>query len=81
MSEPKLPMRVRKIIDRCRHGEVLCKTYRNKESGNTEVLFSFHPSGKRAGPASSQEAIASGLLVPQNDGLFEAGDSQTWRAA
>lgn len=78
MSETKISGRAVAIIERCRNGQRLCKSFRFKESGDTEVMFFFEPSGKRAGPKSAQEAIASGLLKPINDGLFD--NSQTWTA-
>lgn len=80
MSEPKLPKRVLAVIERCRRGEALMKSFRNKTTGETEVVFSFHPSTRRAGTKSAEEAIASGLLQPARDGLFDDGSSQTWRA-
>lgn len=81
MAEPKLPKRVLRIVEKCKAGELLCKQMRFKSSGETEIVFTFHPSGKVAGPASSLEAINSGLLAPQGDGLFGSETSQTWRAA
>jgi hypothetical protein len=77
----KLPKRVRDVIDRCRSGQILQKAFRFKEAGETEVTFTYQPSSKRAPPKSSEAAIASGLLRPNNDGLFDDGTSQTWRAA
>lgn len=84
MSAPefnKLPARVRRVIERCRGGQMLCKTLRHKETGNCEVLFSFYPSEKPAPLKSSEAAIASGFLIAQQDGLFDGDSSQTWRAA
>ncbi len=78
MAEIKMSSRAAAIIERCKSGQRLCKAFRFKESGDTEIMFFFEPSGKRAGPKSAQEAIATGLLKPLNDGLFDA--SQTWAA-
>lgn len=78
MTETKMSHRAAAIIERCRNGQRLCKSFRFKESGDTEVLFFFEPSGKRAGQKSAQEAIATGMLKPLNDSLFDA--SQTWEA-
>ena len=78
MNEVQMSHRAAAIIERCKNGQRLCKSFRFKESGDTEVLFFFEPSGKRAGPKSAQEAIATGLLKPLNDGLFDS--SQTWAA-
>lgn len=80
-AEPKIPKRVESIIERCRSGETLCKTFRHKESGETEVLYHFHPSGRSAGPKSAAAAVGTGLLRPSADGLFGADTAQTWRAA
>lgn len=79
MSEIKISGRAAAIIERCKNGQRLCKSFRFKESGDTEIIFFFEPSGKRAGPKSAQEAIATGLLKPMGDGLLD--DSQTWAAA
>jgi hypothetical protein len=78
MGEVRMSGRAAAIIERCKNGQRLCKSFRFKESGDTEIIFFFEPSGKRAGPKSAQEAIATGLLKPLNDGLFDA--SQTWTA-
>jgi hypothetical protein len=76
----KLPSRVKAIVERVRHGERLCKSFRFKETGETEVTFYFEPSGKRAGPVSAQAATETEFLAPCNDGLF-TGTDQTWTAA
>lgn len=81
MDDVKLPKRVISVIEKVRAGQTLVKTYRHKESGDTEVVFSLHPSGKMVGPASAEQATTCGLLAPNNDGLFGAESSQTWRAA
>jgi hypothetical protein len=77
----KLPARVQNIITKCRRGEKLTKSLRLKETGETEISFAFEPSGKRAPPKSSIDAINSGLLRPLGDGLFGADTSQTFAAA
>jgi hypothetical protein len=77
----QLPKRAQAVIDRLRQGETLCKSIRHKETGETELTFTFEPSGKRAGPKSAERAIECGLLAPGGDGLFDASTSQTWRAA
>jgi hypothetical protein len=76
----ELPRRVQRVIKACRGGARLTKSLRLKEAGETEVTFVFEPSGRRAPVKSSQEAIASGFLVPMGDGLFDPSLSQTWRA-
>jgi hypothetical protein len=75
-----LPKRVLAVIARCKNGQSLRKTFRFKESGETEILFCFEPSGKRCGPRSAQQAIESGLLTPLCDGLLGPETSQTWAA-
>lgn len=76
----RVSARVQRIVDRCRGGERLCKTYRQKATGETEVLFCFEPSGRRAAPASAAQAIESGLLRPLGDGLLGEESSQSWAA-
>jgi hypothetical protein len=76
----KLPKRVQAVIATARAGQKVCKFLRQKETGETEVNFFFEPSGKRIGPATAARAVASGLLVPSHDGLFD-GTDQTWTAA
>ena len=82
MAEPnRLPERVRRVIERVKAGERLCKSLRLKEDGgDTETVFFYEPSGKRAGPKSAQQAIESGHLKPAGDGLFDPSLSQTWTA-
>lgn len=82
MSEvKKLPKRVQGVIDRVKGGQRLCKFFRNTENGGVEIVFLFEPSGKKAPPKSSMQAIDSGELKPVSDGLFGAETSQTWIAA
>jgi hypothetical protein len=76
----KLPMRVRRVIGRCREGEKLCRYLKMKTTGQTEVVFTFEPSGKTAPPKSSRAAISSGFLAPGGDGLFGDEFSQTYSA-
>ena len=75
----KLPKRVQAVADKCRSGQTLCKFLRQKDTGETETIFFFEPSGRRCGPKSAIAAIAAGLLKPNHDGLF--GESQTWIAS
>lgn len=77
-----LPARVRRVINTVRRGQRLTKSLRLKETGDlaTQITFAFEPSGRRAGLKSSQEAIASGFLLPMGDGLLGDDSSQTWRA-
>ena len=77
----KLPNRLKRILERLRGGEVLCKTFIFDQRGASVEVFALHPSGRILPELSSKELISSGLVVPQNDGLFDASSSQTWRAA
>lgn len=77
----RLPARVWHVIDAAREGQRLCKFLRKKEDLSTEVVFAFEPKGRRVALKSAQEAIASGLLRAQGDGLFGEETSQTWVAA
>lgn len=79
-DDMKIPARVRAVLERVSTGQRLVKSFRNKESGNTEVEFFYEPSGRRCGPKSAEAAIATGLLVPKGDGLFGAEFSQSWVA-
>lgn len=85
MADPvdfdNLPQRVKRVIERCRAGQKLCKQIRLKDGGDSEVTFLFEPSGKKAPPKSSDAAIKTGFLKPMGDGLFDADTSQTWIAA
>lgn len=81
MTNVRLPARVRRVVKTVEAGERLCKFLRKEETGETEVIFFFEPSGRRCGPASAQAAIKSGLLAPCDDGLLGADSSQTWTAA
>lgn len=76
----RLPARVQGVIEKVRAGERLCKSFRFKETGETEINFYFEPSGKRAGPVSAQRATETEFLRPLNDALFD-DNSQTWVAA
>lgn len=80
MSFDMLRYHVRRVIDRCRQGEVLCISNRVKASGESEFLAFLEPSGRPISPASARGAIASGLLEPGGDTLLDDGFSQTWRA-
>lgn len=75
------PMRVRRIIMACVRGQTLVKTMRNRP-GFPEVgpVYTMEPAGRAVAEFSALDAIASGLLVANEDGLFP-GSSQTWRAA
>lgn len=74
----ELPVRVRRVIDRCRGGERLCRSYRLKATGDHETLYHYEPSGNSAPEKSSIAAISSGLLRPCGDGLFGGDTSQSW---
>jgi hypothetical protein len=71
---------VRRVIERCQQGEVLCLSYRTMRTGETETLALFEPSGRPCGILAAQEAIASGLLEAGGDSLLDNSFSQTWRA-
>lgn len=82
-KEPKIPQRVTKVIDRCRSGETLCRGYRPRAIGDERdvLLWWFEPSGKTCGPASAEQAIKIGALVPCDAGLFADGNAQSFRVA
>jgi len=76
-----VPSRVQRVVDRCKTGERLCKSFFLKNTGTVEVEFHFEPSGKRCGPKSAEQAIKMGLLSPLGDGLFGNETSQQFGAA
>lgn len=76
----KLPFHARRVIERCRKGELLIRTYRMKETGEHETLYAFEPSGRRAPERGSEVAISSGFLTPRSDGLLDEASSQTFQA-
>lgn len=81
MDEAKLPKRVLKIVEICKSGQTLHHCNVVKATGNVEHSYWFEPSGKPAGPKSARQAIEAGLLEPFGDSLFDALDSQSFRAA
>ena len=77
----KIPRTVLAVVENLKRGQTLCKLLRRKETGETEVIFFYEPSGRQCGPKTAQKAIAAGLLKPSGDGLFGPESSQTWIAA
>jgi hypothetical protein len=71
---------VRKVIERCQQGEILCFSHRSKRTGETELVAHFEPTGHSCGLLAALEAAASGLLQPSGDTFFDDSFSQTWRA-
>ena len=78
MRASRASKRLAKIVDRLRKGETLCKTMARNDRGWTVAYF-FEPTNRPCSVKTAERAIASGLLAPNNDGLF--GETQTWRAA
>jgi hypothetical protein len=78
----KLPKRVRTVVERCRRGQVLCRSYRPRAVGEgTSVLtYWYEPSGIPAPATSASEAIEKGYLAPQDAGLFSDGNAQSFIA-
>lgn len=80
LDDLKLPQRVKHIIEQCRRGNLLMLTIVNLQGGGQEKVYTFYPVGRRRVPTiSAEEAIASGELIPNRDGLLEDA-SQTFRA-
>ena len=76
----KLPKRVRSIIEKCRSGETLCLHLRTlRDPGDANDWF-FEPSGRKAPPKSSVQAVSTPYLIASGDGLFDE-TSQAWTAA
>lgn len=77
------PKRVLRVAEICKRGERLHRQFKPRAIGDTDdvSLWWFEPSGESCGPVSAREAIALGLVVPADDGLFGAGDAQTYVAA
>jgi hypothetical protein len=78
-ADLRLPRRVKNIIMRVRTGEILTLTYENLRTGDKEKVYSWFHSGRRVPTISAEEAIASGELLANDDGLF-AETTQSWRA-
>lgn len=76
-----LPRSVRLAILTMRGGQRLCKRLHLKQSGETEVSFTFEPSGKRCRADTAAAAIKTPFVRPLGDGLFEPEFSQTFEAA
>jgi hypothetical protein len=74
----KIPARIARIVARLQAGERLCKTIIHARDRDI-VEYHYEPSGDHAPFVSSEQAIRSGLLVPNNDGIL-ADSPQTWRA-
>jgi len=72
ISSGRLPKRVLNMIGRLAHGQTLVRTM---ISG--EPHYHYRPSGLEAPRITAEEAIASGLLKPGEDGFFPGAD-QTW---
>lgn len=82
MARKKKPSkRLMTMLSRLESGERLCKSLRMKETGETEVLFNYEPSGRAASSWAAARAIREGLVRPVGDGLFGGETSQTWVAA
>lgn len=82
-DKPKRPpMRVRRIVMACVRGQQLTKTIRSRPGlVEADPLYTLEPVGRVVAIQSATDAIASGLLLGNGDGLFGADTSQTWRAA
>lgn len=79
-KQAKLWKRAEPIVEACQSGKTLHKFLRQKETGETEVVFFLEPGGKQVGCRSALNAIQHGGLHPHNDGLFGSEFSQTWSA-
>ena len=66
-----LSNRARSVVNRCRSGERLCKTFGHKG-------YFYEPSGDVAGQKGADEAIASGELAALDVGLFGVPLSWKW---
>ena len=51
-------------------GRVLCRSFRVKTNGVWEEDWFYEPGGKHVSRGAAWEAVNSGFLRPQNDGLF-----------
>ncbi|MGU3387186.1 hypothetical protein ACLBYG_21940 [Methylobacterium sp. D53M] len=64
------------LVVRCCGGECLVLTH--TKAGNR---YGLEPSGEAVSAEAADCAIAGRSLVPEADGLLDAGTAQTWRAA
>lgn len=78
----KLPKRVRKIVEVCRRGQILCRSYRPRALGEERdvLMYWYEPGGWPAPSLSCGEAIAEGWLKPLDAGLFQDGNAQSFIA-
>jgi len=74
-KEPKIPLRIQRIVRHLEGGQTLCMTM---PPDGGERRYFLEPSQRNVARKSAEEAISLGLLEPHNDGLF--GSSQTWGA-
>ena len=74
------PKRVQRIIDKARSGYTLCKTFPIAGTNETKPFFYWEPGGVVAPTKSCLDAIASGELLANRDGLFGPETSQSWSA-
>lgn len=83
MTETEHPHYVRRALTRIGGGTLLVRQCSLTEEAATKgngFLYFTHPDGKPFPTVSGAYCIASGLVEPCGDGLFD-GDSQTFRAA
>lgn len=68
---PKVPKRVRRILERCERGQVLCHGLRPE-------AWWFEPSGIACGSSSARKAVDLGILTPISGDLLGDGTAQTY---
>lgn len=76
----KVPKRIEDIVKACREGQTLHHCNVVLKAGVSEPTYWLEPSGRPVGPKSARAAIEMGLLGPLRDGLFDALDSQSFKA-
>lgn len=81
MKQPKPWKRAVDLAAKCKSGKTLCCCNRQSEEAGAEIVFYLEPGGESVGRKTFENALLHGLIIPQNDGLFGAETSQTWRAA
>ena len=79
-KEPKIPIRVQRLVEWCKTGQRVCLTYRHSKVGD-ERLLCLEPSGRSVGLKTFETALELGLIVPVGDSLFSEAASQTYEAA
>lgn len=79
-KEPKMPVKIRRLMAAMSAGQRIVLTLRHSEVGD-ERLYCYERTGKPVGEWTFNRALEMGLIAPSGDGLFPDAASQTYRLA